>query len=193
MKSRAEITSKYAKAYGKARRKDKSTMLDEVVAVTGWSRDNARRRLVAATRPRGSGRQVAKCARKPRAGKFSYDAVKVLQRVWAASGGQCGKYLAVSMLTQFDALERHGELVSGEDRYSPGVRAELLGYVCCLDRPLPQAGQGHRPDPGSDHDRTVGNCCARRSKSAELAMRSRPSRGSSKATLSRTAVPRWLT
>ena len=126
MKSRAEITSKYAKAYRKARKKDKGTMLDEVVAVTGWSRDNARRRLAAAVRPPGSGRQVAKRPRKPRAGKFSYDAVKVLQRVWAASGGQCGKYLAVSMRTQLDALERHGELVFGEGRYSPDVRAELL-------------------------------------------------------------------
>jgi hypothetical protein len=50
----------------------------------------------------------------------------VLQRVWAASGGQCGKYLATSILMQLDALERHGELVDGADRYSPGVRAELL-------------------------------------------------------------------
>ena len=29
------------------------------------------------------------------------------QKVWAASGGQCGKYLAASMRTQLDALERH--------------------------------------------------------------------------------------
>ena len=140
MKSRAEITSKYAKAYVKARKKDKGVMLDEVVAVTGWSRDNARRRLSAAVRPPGSGRQVAKRPRKPRAGKFSYDAVKVLQRVWAASGGQCGKYLAVSMRTQLDALERHGELVFGQDRYSPGVRAELLAMsAASIDRYLAPA------------------------------------------------------
>ena len=52
--------------------------------------------------------------------------MKVLQRVWAASGGQCGKYLAVSMRTQLDGLERHGELVAGVGRYSMAVRAELL-------------------------------------------------------------------
>lgn len=61
MQARAEITTRYAMAYGKASKKDKGRVLEEVVAVTGWSRDNARRRLVAAAkRPPGgrpSGRQ----------------------------------------------------------------------------------------------------------------------------------------
>jgi hypothetical protein len=106
MQSRAEVTSRYARAYEKASKKDEGRVLDEVVSVTGWSRDNARRRLVAAAqRPPGSGRRVAKPARKPRSPKYSYDAVKVLQRVWAASGGQCGKYLAASMRIQLDGLE----------------------------------------------------------------------------------------
>ncbi len=51
MKSRAEITSRCAKAYVTAGTKDKGKVLDEVVAVTGWSRENARRRLIAAARP----------------------------------------------------------------------------------------------------------------------------------------------
>jgi hypothetical protein len=111
MGSRAEVTTRYAKAYVKAGKSDKGRILDEVVSVTGWSRDNARRRLTAAAkRPPGAGRQVAQRARKPRAAKFCYDARKVLQKVWAASGGQCGKYPAASMRTQLDALERHGEL-----------------------------------------------------------------------------------
>ena len=108
--------------------------------MTGWSRDNARRRLVAAARRPGAGRQVAKRVRKQRATKFSYDAIKVLQRVWAASGGQCGKYLAVSMRIQLDGLERHGELVFGEARYSPEVRAELLAMsAASIDRYLAPA------------------------------------------------------
>lgn len=41
MASRAEVTSRYAKAYVKASKKDKGLVLDQVVAVTGWSRDNA--------------------------------------------------------------------------------------------------------------------------------------------------------
>lgn len=138
MKSRAEVTTKYAKAYAKASKKDKGRVLDAVVDVTGWSRDNARRRLVAASNlPPGAGRVVAKRPRKPRAPRYSYDALKVLQKVWAASGGQCGKYLAVSMQLQLAGLERHGELVDGADRYSDQVRRELLAMsAASIDRYL---------------------------------------------------------
>lgn len=138
MASRAEITTRYARAYVNARKADKGRILDEVVSVTGWSRDNARRRLTeAAKRPPGAGRQVAAVTRKPRSSKYSYDTRKVLQRVWAACGGQCGKYLAASMRTQLDALERHGELVHGKGRYSPAVREELLSMsAASIDRYL---------------------------------------------------------
>lgn len=53
MTSRAEIATRYAKAYVKASKKGK--VLDQVIEVTGWSRDNARRRLAAAaTQAKGS-------------------------------------------------------------------------------------------------------------------------------------------
>lgn len=141
MQSRAEVTVRYAKAYVKASKRDKGRVLDEVVSVTGWSRDNARRRLTeAAKRPPGAGRQVAKAPRKPRSPKYSYDTLKVLQKVWAASGGQCGKYLAASMAIQLDGLERHRELVDGVDRYSRAVRAELLSMSpASIDRYLKPA------------------------------------------------------
>lgn len=137
MSSRAEITAKFAKAYVKASKANKGQILDQVVAVTGWSRDNARRRLTAAARPPGAGDQVAKRPRRQRNPKYSYDALKVLQKVWAATGGQCGRYLAASMALQLDALERHGELVCGQDRYSPQVRGELLAMSSAtIDRYL---------------------------------------------------------
>src|ERR1700736_4418397 len=47
MGSSAEVTTRYATAYVKASKKHKGRILDQVVEVTGWSRDNARRRLVA--------------------------------------------------------------------------------------------------------------------------------------------------
>lgn len=52
MAARAEITAKYARQYARASKKDKGRLLDEVVAVTGWSRDNARRQLGMAAKPR---------------------------------------------------------------------------------------------------------------------------------------------
>ena len=138
MSSRAEITAKFATAYVRASKADKGQILGQVVEVTGWSRDNARRRLrAAAPRPLGAGRQVAKRPRRQRKPKYSYDALKVLQKVWAVSGGQCGRYLAASMAVQLAALERHGELVPGQDRYSPEVRAELLAMSSAtIDRYL---------------------------------------------------------
>jgi hypothetical protein len=138
LSSRAEITARYARAYRKAGKKQKGRLLDEVCAVTGWSRDHARRRLWVAARSRpGSGRTVARAAPRPRARKYSYDAVRVLQRVWTISGGQCGKYLAVSMPVLLEALERHGELVVGRDRYDAAVRAELMAMsAATIDRYL---------------------------------------------------------
>jgi hypothetical protein len=131
MSARAEITRTYALAYKQATRSDKSTMLDQLCEVTGWSRDNARRRLTGAAKPRPV------LTRKPRAGKYSYDAVKVLQRVWAASGGQCGKYLAESMPVLLEALETHGELAPGRQRFSDTVRSELLAMsAATIDRYL---------------------------------------------------------
>lgn len=112
MGSRAEVTYRCASEYVKASKKDKGRILGEVVSVTGWLRDNARRRLVAAAKTApGVGRSVAKTERKPRGRGYSYDALLVLRQVWAASGGQCGKYLAASMRIQLDPLEAHGELV----------------------------------------------------------------------------------
>lgn len=140
MQARAEVTSRYAKAYAKAGKKVKGRILDEVVGVTGWSRDNARRRLAAARQPPGVGRQVARRPRTQRALKYSDDAVRVLQRVWAATGGQCGKYLAASMRTQLDLLERHGELGDGVEGYRRSVRAELLSMsAASIDRYLKTA------------------------------------------------------
>lgn len=135
MASRAEITAKYAREYRSVSKRDKGRLLDEVVAVTGWSRDNARRRVAAAVRPRPAGPR-----RRHRPRKYSMDALKVLQRVWAFSGGECGKYLAASMGVLLDALERHGELVAGRARYSAAVRTELLAMSpATIDRYLAPA------------------------------------------------------
>ena len=72
--------------------------------------------------PQPSAHRVAESRR---SAGLSYDALKVLQRVWAASGGQCGKYLKESMPLLLDLLEASGEL-DDEPRYTPAVRDELV-------------------------------------------------------------------
>ncbi len=115
MTAKHEITRKFALAYAAAAKRDKSRLLDEVYAITGWNRDNARRQLKAARKPR----RVGKKTRTPRARKYSYTSVQVLQKVWAWSGGMSGKYLAVSMRLNIDLLESHGECVVGRLGFNP--------------------------------------------------------------------------
>ena len=115
MPSRAEITARYAKAYMKASKKDKGQILDQVVEVTGWSRDNARRRLTRRGQAAaGFGPQCCQAAAQA-AGRRSTPTThsKCCKRFGPPPGGQCGKYLAASMAVQLDGLERHGELVFG--------------------------------------------------------------------------------
>ena len=120
MSARAEITRKYATAFKAGSKAEKTVLLDQVCEVTGWSRDHARRRLSQAAKPK----RVK--ARKTRARKYSYQALKILKRVWALSGGQCGKYLAESMPLLLAGLEAHGELTDGEARFDDAVKVELL-------------------------------------------------------------------
>lgn len=134
MSSRGEITRKYARGYAAASKTDKGRLLDEVVAVTGWSRDNARRRLSVAAKP--GPRRVAK-RRKPRPPKYSAAARKLLEWLWAVSGGMCGKYLVVALAGLLASLEHHGELADGKRDYSPEVKAELLSMsAATIDRYL---------------------------------------------------------
>lgn len=138
MGARVEITKKYATSYRKAVKKDKGRILDKVCEVTGWSRDNARRRLADAGR---AGTKVVKMdLRQRRAPKYSLQARGVLERVWAITGGQCGKYLAVSLPMLLNSLETHGELVEGHRDYSAEVRAELEAMsAATIDRYLASA------------------------------------------------------
>lgn len=138
--TRVEITKKYAKAYEMASKKNKSLVLDQLVEVTGWNRDHARQQLRRRMR-QPNGRAQATVAvldrRRTRGRKYSYDAIKVLQHVWAVAGGICGKYLAASMVDWLDAMEAVEDLVAGTDRYSLQVRAELLSMsAATVDRYL---------------------------------------------------------
>lgn len=132
MSARREITKKYAKAYRSASKSGKARMLDELVAVTGWSRANARRAVSAAGRRRGPVRVVV---RKQRAPIYGYDTLKVLQQVWAKMGMPSGKYLAAIMADTLDQLDAFGELDG--PRYTPEVRAQLaVVSAATIDRML---------------------------------------------------------
>lgn len=121
MATRREITKKCAADYAKASKNAKGLVLDELVAVTGWSRANARRALSTARKRKGPAKAVV---RKPRGRTYGYDTLKVLIGVWRLAGMPSGKYLAVTMDLWLPKLEVFGELDT--KRLTPAVRVQLL-------------------------------------------------------------------
>lgn len=141
MATRREITKKYAADYAKSSKNAKGLVLDELVAVTGWSRANARRALSTARKRKGPVKAVA---RKPRGRTYGYDTLKVLISVWRLAGMPSGKYLAATMDLWLPKLEVFGELDT--KRLTPAVRAQLLQVSgATIDRLLKPTKDAARP------------------------------------------------
>ena len=122
--TRIEVTKRLRQAYRGASKKEKERVLDNFCEVPGLSRASARRYLT--SDDVGNPGVFRIDYRTVRPTKYSAMSKKALERVWALSGCQCGKYLAASMRTLLDCLQAHGELVPGKDGYSEQVRGELL-------------------------------------------------------------------
>ena len=54
MAARREITKKYARAYQRANKLEKSRLLNALVETTGWTRNHARRAIRAALARKGA-------------------------------------------------------------------------------------------------------------------------------------------
>jgi hypothetical protein len=126
MAERKAITKQMAKRYEKASKKQKGRMLDELCALTGWTRRHARRSLLdALTAP-------AARPRRPRPRTYGPEVIEPLKLVWATLNGPAGKRLAPFMAQAVQALERHGELSLREQ-----VRTKLLSMSSAtIDRAL---------------------------------------------------------
>jgi hypothetical protein len=93
MAERKAVTKQMARRYRKAGKAEKGTMLDELCALTGWTRRHARRALTAAIagtieRPRRSCPRI-----------YGEDVLGPLRVVWATLNGPAGKRLAPSWRT----------------------------------------------------------------------------------------------
>ena len=107
MGMRREITKKYARDYAQAAKKAKGVILDELVAVAGWSRANARRSLSTARKRKGPVKAVK---RRPRPRAYGYDMLKLLIQIWKLAGRASGKYLATRLPLWLPKLKEHEEL-----------------------------------------------------------------------------------
>src|ERR671927_889159 len=137
MATRDELVAAVVEQYRQSGRYDKTRILDEFVAVTGFHRKHAMRLL----RGGSSGRRT-----RPRPERRLYDEAvrEALIVIWEASDRICGKRLKALAPILVDAMERHGHL-----HLAPEVRARLLAIsAATIDRALPavreQAGGGTR-------------------------------------------------
>jgi hypothetical protein len=125
MAARDELVAAIAGRYSRADRLERSRILDEFTAVTGFHRKHAMRLLRVGQPNRRSG---------PRPGRRIYDEAtrEALIVMWEASDRICGKRLRPLMPVLVEAMERHGHL-----RLAPEVRISLLAMsAATIDRSL---------------------------------------------------------
>ena len=146
MTARDELVNALARRYVVAGRAEKTRILDEFVAITGFHRKHAMRllRCDATTR-----RSVAKASRRI----YDEAVCEAIVVLWEASDRICGKRLKALMPTLVEAMERHGHM-----RLGPQIRAAVLAMsASTIDRSLRQVRQtGERQEAPSDGCAVVG-------------------------------------
>ncbi|QAA75905.1 MAG: Mobile element protein [Candidatus Bipolaricaulis sibiricus] len=104
----AEVVGALRARYLRARRGDKTMILDEFVALTGYHRKAAIRVLRNGRRPQGRNRRG-----RPRV--YTPDVKAALLQVWEVCGRICSKRLAPFLPEIVSVLEREGELAVAPD------------------------------------------------------------------------------
>ena len=125
MATRDELLVAVSERYRTSSRANKSTIIDEFAALTGYHRKHVMRVLRAGP----SGKRSA-----PRPSRRIYGAAEreALIVLWEASDRVCGKRLKAIIPTLIDAMERHGHLSLATE-----VRAALLKMsAATIDRAL---------------------------------------------------------
>ena len=106
---RRAVTRTIAIRYGRADKRGKGKVLDELCATTGWHRNHARKALKAVLRPK------VVAPRRPRPPRYGPKVIAALTSCWTVLGMPAGKRLAPMLDELVAVLRRFGELVIDED------------------------------------------------------------------------------
>ena len=110
MGQRKAVTKAIATRYKRASKADKSKILDELCATTGWHRNHARKALATALKPR-----LVPAPRRPRTPVYGLEVLAALRFCWAVLGAPTGKRLKPVMADLVPRLRRFGELKITDD------------------------------------------------------------------------------
>ncbi len=105
MGQRKAVTKAIATRYKRSGKAQKSVILDELCATTGWHRSHARKSLAAARRP-----ALVPAPRRSRTPTYGPEVVAALGFCWAVLGAPTGKRLAPVLTTLVSTLRRFAEL-----------------------------------------------------------------------------------
>jgi hypothetical protein len=131
-RAKRELLVQVAPRYRAARHGQRSAILDEFVAVTGYERKYAIRLLLGPIR-------LPEPIRRPRAAHYGVEVQQALATAWTAANGICGKRLVPFLAELVPTLERHGHL-----SLSDAVREQLLTLSpATADRLLAPLRQPH--------------------------------------------------
>ena len=129
--TRRQVTRAMLARYAKGNRAEKGEVLDQLVGVTGWHRDHARKALRrAAAGPAAPGRPREPVVR------YRSEVIDALAFCWAVLDGPTGKRLAPALPALVPALRHHDELAVSDEF----AEALLSMSAATIDRRL----AGHR-------------------------------------------------
>ncbi len=122
MTTRNDLVRAVSERYASSSRAEKSAILNEFTAVTGFHRKHAVRLL------RGVGDPRAR--RRPRPTVYGEAAREAMLMLWEASDRVCGKRLRAMVPLLVEAMERHGHL-----SLAPEIRERVMGMSAATLNP----------------------------------------------------------